>query len=84
MKKERSLGFSQKGEKYYAKGSFFDEDKTFDGRLLRVERRVARDPGVPDSKRLYSFHTFVIQKGAKNRTYVFKGVKEIDLTGYFK
>lgn len=84
MKKECSLGFSQKGKKYYAKGSFFDEDKTFDGRLMRVERHVARDPRAPDSKRLYSFHTFVIQKGAKTRTYVFKGVKEIDLTGYFK
>ena len=65
MKKECSLGFSQKGKKYYAKGSFFDEDKTFDGRLMRVERHVARDPRAPDSKRLYSFHTFVIQKGAK-------------------
>lgn len=46
MKKERSLGFSRKGEKYYAKGSFFDEDKTFDGRLLRVERCVARDRSI--------------------------------------
>lgn len=51
MKKECSLGFSQKGKKYYAKGSFFDEDKTFDGRLMRVERHVARDPRAPDSKR---------------------------------
>ena len=84
MKKECSLGFSQKGKKYYAKGSFFDEDKTFDGRLMRVERHVARDHRAPDSKMLYSFHTFVIQKGAKTRTYVIKGVKEIDLTGYFK
>lgn len=84
MKKERSPGFSQKGKKYYAKGSFFDEDKTFDGRLLRVERRVERDPEAPDSRRLYSFHTFVIRKGAKTRSYVFKSVKEMDLTGYFK
>ena len=59
--KERSLGFSRKGE-ILCQRKFFDEDKTFDGRLLRVERCVARDPGVPDSKRLYSFHTFVIQK----------------------
>lgn len=66
MKKECSLGFSQKGKKYYAKGSFFDEDKTFDGRLMRVERHVARDPRAPDSKRLYSFSYLCDPKGRKN------------------
>lgn len=84
MKKDRPLGFSQKGEKYYAKGSFFDEDKTFDGQLASIERLVARDPDEPNSKRCFSFHTFVIRKGTKTRSYVFKGQKDMDLTAYYK
>lgn len=85
MEKERSnVGFSKRAHKYYVKGGFFDEDKTFDGKLKDLYRTVGLDPKEPKSHRRFSFHEFVIQKGVKTRSYVFKGAKDIDLTGYYQ
>lgn len=66
-------GFSARAKTYFKKGSLFSKDKTFDGELKSLRRVVRKNAEDSESRKHYSYHTFVIKKGSREMTYVFKG-----------
>lgn len=84
MKNDLGEGFSTRGKSVFKKGSLFSRDKTFDGELKSLKREVRKSTKAPESKKRYSYHTFVIVKGGREMTYVFKGHSEMDFTDYYK
>lgn len=83
-KNDLEEGFSTRAKNYFRKGSLFSKDKTFDGELKSLRRVVRKNAEDSESKKHYSYHTFVIKKGGKEMTYVFKGHPDMDFTQYFK
>lgn len=80
---QREEGFSTRGKSFFKKGGLFAQDKSHDGELIILKREVRKSKESSDTGKLYSYHTFVIQKGHSEMTYVFKGPKEMDFTEYF-
>lgn len=83
-KNNLEVGFSTRARTYFKRGGLFAHDKTFDGELKSLTREVHRNLEDPESKKQYSYHTFVIKKGGREMTYVFKGHSGMDFTHYFK
>ncbi|MEG0378645.1 MAG: hypothetical protein RR614_09230 [Eubacterium sp.] len=84
-RKQGEEGFSTKGKSFFKKGGLFAEDKSHDGELIVLRREVRKSKDEKsDSQKLCSYHTFVIQKGRGEATYVFKASDDTDFTEYFK
>ncbi|MEF9919202.1 MAG: hypothetical protein RR579_07170 [Eubacterium sp.] len=80
----KKAGFSSRGKAYTNVSDFFSSDRSFEGELVDVKRKIAEDESDVKDKTLYSFHTFVIKKGMKTKSFVFRGHKSLDFMNYFQ
>lgn len=77
------VGFSTRGKIYMHGKKFFSADRTFEGELVKVKRVLKKDDNELGNDKLFSYHRFIIKKGNKENTFIYKGHKDMDFTNYF-